>query len=73
MFLGFFKWTLLFFGGLWPTVPEALGTFTRSCRLKLLMFSGTFAHVPEYKCSCTRAQIVTYKFNVSLFAAFPAY
>ena len=44
MFLGFFKWTLLFFGGLWPTVPEALGSFTRSCRLKLLMFSGTFAH-----------------------------
>ena len=72
MFLGFFKWTLLFFGGLWPTVPEALGTFTRSCRLKLLMFSGTFAHVPGHKCSCTRAQIVTYKFNVS-FAAFPAY
>ena len=73
MFLGFFKWTLLFFGGLWPNVPEALGTFTRSCRLKLLMFSGTFAHVPGHICSCTRAQFVTYKFNVSLFAAFPAY
>lgn len=58
MFLGFFKWTLLFFGGLWSTVPEALGSFTRSCRLKLLMFSGTFAHVPGHKCSCTRAQIV---------------
>ena len=27
MFLGFFKWTLLFFGGLGPTVPEALVSF----------------------------------------------
>ena len=70
MFLGFFKWTIVFWGAL---TNCARGTFTWSCRLKLLMFLGTFAHVPGYKCSCTRAQIVTYKFNVSLFAAFPAY
>lgn len=39
-----------------PTLPGALGTFNRDCRLKAPAFPGMVAHVPGHKYSCSWVQ-----------------
>lgn len=39
-----------------PTLPGALGTFNRDCRLKTPAFPVMVAHVPGHKYSCSWAQ-----------------
>ena len=39
-----------------PTLPGALGTFNRDCRLKAPVFPGMVAHVPGHKYSCSWVQ-----------------
>ena len=39
-----------------PTLPGALGTFNRDCRLKAPTFPGMVAHVPGHKYSCSWVQ-----------------
>ena len=39
-----------------PTLPGALGTFNRDCRLKAPVFPDMVAHVPGHKYSCSWVQ-----------------